>query len=738
MSHHALSIRCIRTPALHLAVLNALCLLVSVTLITAVRAAPANRGAVPGLMAIDDVGAGTLLFKTQKPGRFVPAPVVTTEVDIQVGGMVARVKLRQQFYNPTDSWLEGVYAFPLPENASVDSMRLIIGDQVIEASIKEREAARKAYERARREGRRAALVEQHRPNIFTNSIANIGPRDTVVVELSYQHSLRYDQGKFRLRFPMVVAPRYMPGPLTLASAGENGWTSVTVNGTEKDAIISPVLHPDAGPWNPVTLTIALDAGFPITELTSPYHQVTITDRRDGRARITLADGAVAADRDFELVWTPETGTAPVAGVFRETVDGETYLMVMVLPPHEDRAAAPPPRDAVFVFDHSGSMGGTSITQAKRALELALNRLRPEDRFNIIRFDDRHDSVFAGLRPADAANIRRAKAYVDGTTADGGTVMAPALRQALSGGRDGKRLRQVVFLTDGAVSNEIELLRDIEQRLNGSRLFTVGIGSAPNSYFMRKAAEAGRGSFTYIGKLSEVEERMDGLFRKLERPALTDLLTRWSLAADDKAGVDAYPKLLPDLYHGEPLVIAAKLPGGAALDSNATLQISGILGDRQWRHSLSLGNARKAAGIAALWGRARITDLLDSLRQGADPKTVRKAAIATALRHNLVSRYTSLVAVAKQPVRPKDAVLARRKAPINLPHGWDYDKLFGEHRLKAAPPPKQQARLHTAGTVLGVTGLTLPQGATHATLNILFGLLALLAAGGLLLWRRRSA
>ncbi len=729
MSNRAQHTLNIRISAAHVAVLWALGILAS--------AFPAAAG-VPGTMEVAEIGSGSLLFRTHQQGRYLPAPVITTEVDIRVSGLVARVSLRQQFYNPTEAWLEAVYAFPLPENSAVDHMRLIVGGQVIEATIKERQAARKIYHRARREGRRAALVEQHRPNIFTAAVANIGPKEVVTVELGYQQTLRYDQGRFHLRFPMVVAPRYIPGPLTTAGAGRTGPLSAakTVRGAE--AITSPTLHPDAGPWNPVTLNIELDAGFPLAELRSPYHRLKVSNRRDGRASITLAAGAVPADRDFELVWMPQTGTAPVASLFRETVGGDTYLLVMVLPPHADGARNPPPRDAIFVIDRSGSMAGTSIKQARLALKLALDRLRPGDRFNIIRFANKHDSLFRGVRPADKLNVGRAKAFVSATKAGGGTEMAPALRLALSGGRDTGRLRQVVFLTDGAVGNELQLLRDIESRLNGSRLFTIGIGSAPNSYFMRKAAAAGRGSFTYIGRLSEVAARMDGLFRKLERPAMTDLLTVWSLAPNEGSGVDTYPKLLPDLYHGEPLVVAVKLPGAAAPDATDSVQITGILGGRQWRHKLALAGARAAQGISLLWARARIADLTDSLREGAKPAMVRAAVIATALRHNLVSRYTSLVAVAKQRTRPADTPLARAKLPLNLPKGWAYDKVFGKDLLRRAPARMEKAALRAAGGPAGGNPVILPQGATHAPLNFLFGILAALAAAGILLWRRRSA
>jgi len=299
MSRCASSNRQIQMPAMRLAAFTVLSILASAFLASAAHSEPSEPTGIPAPMSIDEVGRGSLLFPTAKPGRFLPAPVVTTEVDMQVSGMVARVSVRQQFYNPTNSWLEGIYAFPLPENAAVDHMRLRIGDEVIEARIRERKAAKKLYAKARRDGRRAALIEQHRPNIFTNTVANIGPKDSVMVELSYQQTLRYDQGRFRLRFPMVVAPRYTPGPVTMARTGGTGWAAETAEDTE--AIVSPVLRPEEGAINPVVLNIKLDAGFPLDALESPYHKIKVSNRKNGKADITLDDGAVAQ-------WLVEWGT----------------------------------------------------------------------------------------------------------------------------------------------------------------------------------------------------------------------------------------------------------------------------------------------------------------------------------------------------------------------------------------------------------------------------------------------
>jgi Ca-activated chloride channel family protein len=700
-------------------------------------------GDVPPTMTPGEVGTGTLLLRTATPGRYVPAPLIAAEADIRIHGMVARVTVTQSFVNPSDRWLEAVYAFPLPENAAVDRMRLQAGETVIEAKIREREAARQAYRQARQQGHRAALVEQHRPNLFTNAVANIAPGETVSVTLRYQQTVRYDSGSFRLRFPMVAAPRYAPGPAMVVHADGAGWVQQAAP-TGDPVPAAPVLRPEAGRINPVLIRVALDAGMPLAALSSAYHRITAEGWQDGTAEIALAEGPAPADRDFELTWTPKTGKAPVAGAFVETIGKDAYVLAMVLPPVRD-AAPVPPRDVIFVLDRSGSMAGTSIVQARAAFAEALSRLRPADRFEVIRFSSRTDRLFGGVRRASHAAIARAVAWVNRTKADGGTEMLPALRAALAGQAETGRLRQVVFLTDGAVANETALLAEIEARAGATRLFPVGIGSAPNGYFMTAAAQAGRGSFTYIGALDQVAARTAALFAKLERPAMIDLSAGWTVRA-----VDAYPKRMPDLYHGEPLLLVAKIPAAEAAGNNAALRLTGNHGGVRWRQALALGGARAAEGIGALWGRARIDALMATLRRGADHAAVRKAVTETALTHGLVSRYTSLVAIADTVTRPETAPAARIRAPLNLPAGWDYDKVFGSApadrgALQKAAAPRRQAMNAVARFGGGATGagagaampVVLPQGATGWQAQAALGLaLGLAAALLLLMWRRR--
>ncbi len=627
---------------------------------------------------------GTLLLHPRTAGEPLSAPLLSTAVAFRVSGLVARARVVQTFRNPSGNWYEGVYVFPLPENAAVDRLRLRVGERVIEGEIQERAAAQRTYAAASAQGQRAALMDQERPNIFTTRVANIGPQETIVVELEYQETLRYADGRFSLRFPMVVGPRYIP------------------RGVADAVRITPaVLRPQEGraSVNPVSIRVELDAGMPLAEVSSPYHRVDVRVLGDMRREITLAEGSTPANRDFLLRWAPRRESAPRLAWFTEKKGERYYALLMLMPPAaavEQRL----PREVVFVLDTSGSMAGASIRQAREALELALARLAPEDRFNVIEFNSTSHALFPQAREASAAQLERAIAWVRSLQARGGTEMAGALHVALDGGDAGDRVRQVIFLTDGAIGNEEQLFRLIDARLGASRLFTVGIGSAPNSHFMRRAAELGRGTFTYIGRIDEVGEKMAALFAKLETPVLKGITLHWPEAAR----VEAWPASIPDLYAGEPLVVSAALE-----HLEGELRVSGVRAGEVWEAHAPLSAGEGSAGMGSLWARAKVAALMDSMRAGAPPETVREQVIALAIAHRLMTNYTSFVAVDRTPARSADAQLALAELPTNLPEGWEYDKVFGE----------------------------LPQGATDSRFALLTGLLCLLLAISIL-WFRRSA
>ena len=401
---------------------------------------------------------------------------------------------------------------------------------MIEGEIRERGEAKKVYEQAKSEGRKASLLEQERPNVFTASVASIGPNEDVEIEIEYQETLRYDGGRFDLRFPLVVAPRYIPGETVLASRSGTGWAPDTDRVTDASRITPPVLKPGDTRVNPVRLRVDLSPGARLRKLESVTHLVKSASLGETSYAVTLADTSLVADRDFELHWELELTDRPRPTFFTETRDGETFGLLVVPPP--DPASVPAarlPREAIFIIDTSGSMYGPSIDQARRALLFALGRLQPEDRFNVIEFNSVMHRLYLESQRALPEAVARAEQWVGNLRAGGGTEMLPALKAALEGADEGSEVRQVVFITDGGVGNEEELFRYIREHLGRSRLFTVGIGSAPNSHFMTKAAEFGRGTFTYVGSPTEVGEKMGSLFRKLESPVLTDVRVTGYLA-----------------------------------------------------------------------------------------------------------------------------------------------------------------------------------------------------------------
>jgi Ca-activated chloride channel family protein len=617
-----------------------------------------------------------------------------SRVHFAISGMLATVTLEQSFRNDSDRWLEGVYGFPLPDTAAVRHLEMVVGGRRIVGKVRERAAAEQIYQEAKAAGRKASLVEQQRPNLFTNRVANIGPGETITVRLEYLQHVTFAAGEFSLRFPMTLTPRYMPGLPATGPAGEAatlsvnpylGWALATDRVTDA-AAISPLQYPDPGsdgaPLNPIAITATLDAGMPLAQVASPYHDIAM-ERRGDTYDIGLAGGAGEMDRDFVLTWQPVTGAAPAAALFTEAVDGEYFGLLMVVPP----AAAPVavvPREIVFVVDTSGSMGGIAIEQARASVTRALRQLRPEDRFNIIAFDSTHRALYRAPVPASRHHVGQALEFVRQMDASGGTEMLPALRAALAAAdaeAEGPvHLRQVIFITDGAVGNETELFEAVTGLLGDNRLFTVAIGSAPNSWFMRKAAQFGRGTHTHIGNLGEVDEKMSDLFEQLARPAATDLAVAWPTA------VDAWPRRLPDLYRGHPLLVAVHFGDTPPVGD---IQITGQLADRPWRTRLQSGtptvseagepgsepgtptqsgSMARHRGVATLWARYKIAGLLDEIVEGRSEEAVRAEVLPLALQHQLLSPYTSFVAVEEVASRPADAGLDSTAVPNTRPRG----------------------------------------------------------------------
>jgi Ca-activated chloride channel family protein len=626
--------------------------------------------ALPGPVSADEATpgaaqAGSLLWRMEQ--GYATATTLNTDVRMDISGLVARVKVRQEFRNEGGDWVEGIYVFPLPDKAAVDRMRLHIGDRFIEGEIREKEQAKKEYEQAKQSGRKASLVQQQRANLFTTSVANVAPGELVVVEIEYLEDIRYEDGRFSIRFPMTLTPRYIPGQALPDKQG-NGWSADTDQVADASLITPPQLSRSTN--HKISLTADVNAGMPLEIIASRYHPVNVSEK-NGHYTVALSDQKTIMDHDFELVWQPVPSAEPRAMAFAETIDGKPYHLLMVMPPNQaDALPEQMPRETIFIVDTSGSMHGVSMSQAKRAVDLAIKALKPGDLFNVIEFDSYTTALYPHSMLASASNVANALNFVQQLQADGGTEMRPALKLALTTPAQESHLRQIIFITDGSVGYEDQMFSMIEQSLGAARLFTVGIGSAPNSLFMRKAAEAGRGSYTFISALHEVSEKMEALFRKLEHPQITDINMHWPSGVI----VDSYPATVPDLYLGEP--VSVKVQASNEFRRGDEVRITGNSVAGAWAADVALDAPVQSEGVGALWARARIGELMDQERQGGDAEELRAGILETALTHHLVSKYTSLIAVDKTPVRPSSDPLSSEQVPNLMPYGQSANAIFG--------------------------------------------------------------
>jgi Ca-activated chloride channel homolog len=636
-----------------------------------------------------DVGAPTLLFQDAN-GSFSTAAPLETDLRLSVAGVVARVRVAQRFRNTGTTYLEAVYVLPLPDDAAVDRLTMKIGERVIEGEIHERQAAERIYSEARAAGQRASLVRQTSANLFTTAVANIGPGEHIDITIEYLQTARYDAGEFSLRVPMTFTPRY-GAPDT--PEGQSSLTSAIL-----PEPVTQLLEMAAGarstPRNEALVHAVLAPGMPLEWIGSRTHELSSV-RQQGpawsaaRPAMKVANGAVAngvfehpppadlyvldtvaprvpMDRDLVISWRPQVGASPAISALTETVGDTTYALLMILPPAAAHLQNAQPREQIFVIDSSGSMAGQSMLQAQAALRDALGRLRGGDLFNIVDFDSTTNTLYPAPRAFTTTTHGQALAFVDGLVADGGTEIGRAIAVALAQPATPGYLRQAIFMTDGAVGAETSVFDEIKRSLRDTRLFTIGIGSAPNSYFMRKAAQFGRGTYTHIGDVGDVNEKMTALFAKLERVALSDVVVDWPEA------VELYPSEIPDVYAGEPLVLAASFP--ATPDKPLIATAFGLAAGLPWKQTVG-GSPSELPGISTLWARRKIETLIDSRVAGIDEALIRKLVIETALEYHLVSPYTSLVAVDKTPQLSAAAALERRNIDNSMPAGAQWQAAF---------------------------------------------------------------
>ena len=652
---------------------------------------------------VDDISSaesGNLLF--QQGTNYIQATHLESTAEVDINGMVARLVLTQHFTNQTDQWQEAIYTFPLSETSAVNRMEMLIGARRVVARIRERGEAKKIYDAAKQSGKKTALTEQQRPNLFTQKLANIAPGESISIELHITQPVDFKHGKFFWRLPMTLTPRYITNTPLVAQDAQQALASTDVPQPNQDhtnelvfnpmgwglptpsvpdaANITPFYHPLAASQstnkdliNPIKISVKLNAGLPLALVHSSYHDIQLY--KDGDTHhISTQTPYIAMDRDFEITWQPVANQQPEIAFFSENINGENFGLLVVVPPSSGNSPSLLAREIIFIIDTSGSMSGPSIIQAKESLLLAISQLNASDKFNVIEFNSNYSQLFPQSVSADRANQHLAQNFVSKLAASGGTEMYAPLEAALNTDSDSDWLKQIVFITDGSVGNEAQLFSLIHNKLDNARLFTVGIGSAPNSYFMRKAAQFGRGTFTHIGDTGEVATKMQPLFDQLGSTLLSHVQIQWPEHTD----AEIWPERIPDLYTQQPLLLAIKF--NSPIKDSQTVNVSGQTHNARWRRDFSLSIApdpkapmaqgQDPKGIATLWARAKIDALLDEKIRGMSAADVRAKVLPIALAHELLSPYTSFVAVDETPeqARPKDQSLTTKPVKNLVPFG----------------------------------------------------------------------
>lgn len=581
---------------------------------------------------------GLHLFGSDGTAR---ARIEATEVSVVVTGLLARTTLVQSFDNPTGEWVEGRYVFPLPRDATVDELRVRIGERVIEGVVREKKTARQTFERARESGRSAGLVERHRGNLFSTSLTNIAPGERIEVRIGFGQTVRYRHGRFHLRFPTTTLPRYRNG----SGKADRGAAA---------GLLSPMppMPQNHDTRSALRLTVDLHAGLALAGVESLHHPVVVSGSGSER-RIELAEPDRATGRDFELVWRAAGSDRLRGAMFVESMYDRAHALLMLVPPDEFRSTSLR-RELILVLDRSGSMQGEAFEQAREAVRLALARLGADDRFNVVAFNGRARPLFEAPMAATNGRLRQAYRFIDSLSAHGGTEIDAALRHAMGSLPDPGYLRQIVFATDGAVANEDRVLELVDRELDDARLFAVGIGHGVNDAFLSAAATIGRGTMTRIADRRDITGRMNELLAQLENPVLEDLEIDWPVAAE------TWPEKLPDLYAGEPLMVAARLGAPVPALQDGTVRVTGFRDLRFVEMEWPLSRFRSAPGVARAWGQARFTGLQRRRPGEMDEQLRRDEMLLTALDYRLVTSMTSLVAVDRTPRRSSAAALRRQE------------------------------------------------------------------------------
>jgi len=604
-------------------------------------------------------GTGVMILDEEDSDEIVPLPLQHTDVKASVTAYISTVEVRQKFHNPFSGNIEAKYVFPLPQDAAVNEFLMIIGERRIRGIIREREEAEEIYRNAKAQGRVASLLTQERPNIFMQSVANIEPGKSIDVSITYFNTLQYRDGWYEFVFPMVVGPRFNP-PGTSDGVGAVARHSGGRSGQRTEV---SYLAPTERSGHDISIELDVDAGVEIEEFNSSSHVIESKQTTPGKLHVELGRLDRIPNKDFLLRFRV-AGERLKSNLLTHRDERGGYFTMMVYPPAELKNIRQHPLEMVFVLDCSGSMNGEPIAQAKAAIRRAITQMRPEDSFQIIRFSS--DSSKLGNRPLPAtpANVQRGLAYLDSLTIGGGTMMIEGIKAALNFPHDPERLRFVVFLTDGYIGNETEIFAAVSRHLGESRIFSFGVGSLPNGFLLDGLARIGNGAVAYLGLNDDAAKIMDNFVNRIRHPALLDVKIDWG----GTRVRDVYPKRLPDVFVGRPLIITGRFEG----EPPRSIKIIGNTGSKPVELELRINpdGGETHPALAAIWARKKIMELSDLQATGNDP-TLATQIEQVALDYNLMSAYTAFIAVDSLS-RTGDAASTTVKQAVPVPEGVDHN------------------------------------------------------------------
>lgn len=627
----------------------------------------------------DAITEGAL--RTVSPdGQVVALPLKHTAVTAEISGFVSRVKVVQTFQNPFEERIEAVYVFPLPDKSGVDGMTIRIGERVIQGQIKQREEARQIYEAAKHQGRTAALLDQERPNIFTQSVANILPGEQIDVTLTYVSPLEYDAGRYTFNFPMVVGPRYIP-----SGAGTKGVPDAA-------RISPPLLKEGQRSGHDISVAVKLDAGVTLKSLESPSHDVEIIRSGMRQAEIRLKSTDSIPNKDFILRYDV-AGEQMQAGILTHRDERGGFFTLMLQPQADFRSSELTAKEMFFVVDQSCSQSGLPMAKQKGIIHEALDRMNPNDTFNIVTFNSGVNFFSSRSLPNRPEHVRSAKRFVDGIQANGGTEMLRGVIEALNAPRDRERLRMILFLSDGYVGNDSEIIAAVEKHIGNARMFTYGVGSSVNHYLLDRMAEVGRGYYQYSRYDEATEKSVKLFYDRIAKPYLVDI----ELDFGDLGVTEVYPKKIRDLFSAQPIILTGRYASGGSGRFTLRGRIAGKPHVEHIEVQLPKTAQPENEALASMFGRARIEHLSAQQYGGEKPELV-KGITDTALSFRLMSKYTSFVAV-DESRRAGEGAPMQVTQPVPIPEGTQHQSFgttagpgsglqgkAGGGKLHAPPPP----------------------------------------------------